>query len=73
MKFHGACADSLGMDTTLRPAPDRQAPPSPSYEAPATRADEFVAWATEVDDDTWRSLRIRVENRRMQRRREVVR
>ena len=30
--------------------------------------DDFVAWAATVDDQTWRSVRIRVENLRMQRR-----
>ena len=71
LKFRRPRADTRSMDTHLRPAPHRPAPPAPSAASLATRAEEFVAWAAEVDDDTWRSLRIRVENRRFQLRREA--
>ena len=70
MKFSRPRADTRYMDTQLRPAPHRPAPTAPATDAYA-RAEEFVAWAAEVDDATWRSIRIRVENRRFQRRREA--
>ncbi len=70
MKFSSEPADTLGMDTDLRSAPTRPAAPSALPVAdPVARADEFVAWAAEVDDDTWRAIRIRVENMRFLRRR----
>lgn len=73
MKFLLPPADTLGMDTDLRPAPARPAAPAAlPVTDPVARADEFVAWAAEIDDATWRSLRIRVENLRFLRRREAV-
>ncbi len=70
MKFRPPPADTFGMDTELRTSPTSPAAPTALPVAdPVARADEFVAWAAEVDDDTWRSIRIRVENMRFLRRR----
>ena len=73
MKFRGPAADILDMDTELRPAPTHPAAPRalPITE-PVARADEFVAWAAELDDDAWRSVRIRVENLRFMHRHEAT-
>ena len=73
MKFRPWPADTYGMDTELQSAPARPAAPAAlPVTDPVARADEFVAWASEVDDATWRSLRIRVENLRFLRRREAA-
>ena len=58
------------METTLHEAPRAPTPP-PTRRPADTAADAFVAWAADVDDDTWRSIRVRVENLRIQRRRDA--